>query len=991
MLPRVALLVIAIALLAISPGIARIQDGDPGTIGDCLTKPDGTTVTLACEQVLWRGGSGKSFAIKEWFEKQPLQPRIMVTSTLPLAVESGWSVDVTGTLDTFTGTSEDGTPITQRVLMISPENVQVYCDTRGKPVLFVPIKGTGMTWPNKLSLSELAGSTSRTLAAMSTLSSDPPPIPDPPTSSATPPAEGSRDSLKWLPDGAAVSINGAIVLASFQDYFCVETSDRSFGIRVISWEWPAQGSLVDIDGVLTTVGGERVLQASSVTSVDSNTYPCPTPIMMPNKSIGGGAVGAFTPAVADAAGLNNTGLLVRTCGTVTYADYGNLLFYVDDGSAIAADSGHTGIKVYETDPWSWDFPSENDYVTIAGIPGAEIPSGSSSSIRILRKIVPTTSATQPGSGTITGTITATGASGKCVRVYCASASTTATFSGNTASYTLSVPYGDHAVTATVVGYKTITQLATVSSGTPVTRNFTLPTLDKIIDVVPAQRRIAPDGTSETLVTAIVRDEEGRRIGGETITWGLDLGTLVSSESSTSAVGEATATVRSTANHETATVTAQVGSLVGCGWVEYGNPSDPSILPVSPHNGEALSGGVYITYWLGTPYGGIESLSTIEVFIDGQSTGLIGPDDPSTYWETFTSANGTHTIRARLTDTNGNSMYSPVTTVETDNHINTLQVTPDEFDPGLGEQATITASLKESANWQLTIKDTSGSNTVYTATGTGSTVSCTWDGATALNEDVFQYTITVTSGSQSGASATGWVGKKVIPDNQVEVLSAAGKNLPYWPIRYSPMYDYAKQRGFKAKKLPPKAAKWARISSILSYGNCRMFYINCHAKFSHFNWGGTAYDRTWIIVGDRQVLSYRSPASPNVAIEDLGLENSDQMRFVWLDGCQTGYYGSTSGMNDMARAFGMYSNSNMIWGDQTYCGWKDASGDPPTDYQDWCRELLYRFKDSGRPLERAIFLTYWSDPSTFDYIYNDNFVTYGGDSNLSYLTTFFEIY
>ena len=40
---------------------------------------------------------------------------------------------------------------------------------------------------------------------------------------------------------------------------------------------------------------------------------------MPNKMLGGGPVGAFTPGVADSAGLNNTGLLVRAWGEVTNA------------------------------------------------------------------------------------------------------------------------------------------------------------------------------------------------------------------------------------------------------------------------------------------------------------------------------------------------------------------------------------------------------------------------------------------------------------------------------------------------------------------------------------------------------------------------------------------------------------------------------------------------------------------------------------------------
>lgn len=63
-----------------------IRDGDPGTIGACITQPDGARVSLPCEQVIWQGRSGKSFAIKESFERESPRPRLVVVSTKPLPV-----------------------------------------------------------------------------------------------------------------------------------------------------------------------------------------------------------------------------------------------------------------------------------------------------------------------------------------------------------------------------------------------------------------------------------------------------------------------------------------------------------------------------------------------------------------------------------------------------------------------------------------------------------------------------------------------------------------------------------------------------------------------------------------------------------------------------------------------------------------------------------------------------------------------------------------
>jgi len=159
---RISLLTFCAALLmilgsTIGCSAAMIRDGDPGTIGEALTKADGVTVTLPAEQVMWRGRSGKSFAIKEWFEKLPDQPRLIVVSTRPLPVDQYWTVDVTGTLGTFPETTDDGNVAGQRVLIVSPENVTVYCDPKGRPFMFLPIKGHEQNWRDKCPLPALAG------------------------------------------------------------------------------------------------------------------------------------------------------------------------------------------------------------------------------------------------------------------------------------------------------------------------------------------------------------------------------------------------------------------------------------------------------------------------------------------------------------------------------------------------------------------------------------------------------------------------------------------------------------------------------------------------------------------------------------------------------------------------------------------------------------------------------------------------------------------
>jgi hypothetical protein len=89
---------------------------------------------------------------------------------------------------------------------------------------------------------------------------------------------------------------------------------------------------------------------------------------MVNKDIGGGdcayaaATGAGQRGIWKHNGLNNIGLLVKTCGTVTAAGYN--WFYVDDGSAVEDGSGATGIYV---ETGEQVVPTVGSFVSLAGI------------------------------------------------------------------------------------------------------------------------------------------------------------------------------------------------------------------------------------------------------------------------------------------------------------------------------------------------------------------------------------------------------------------------------------------------------------------------------------------------------------------------------------------------------------------------------------------------------------------------------------------------
>jgi len=251
-----------------------IRDGDPGTIGACLMQPDGSRVTLPCEEVIRCGRSGKSFAIKEWFEPQPAKPRLAVVSTRPLPVKEYWNVDVTGILSTFSGVSRDGSEIRQRVLIVCPENVTVYCSRNGKAVPFMPIKGLDMDWPCKRSLADLACEDSAETASVSVMSEgDLPPMPDGLDSESPPVYCATIAEAKAQTDGTAVELqckpmnsatSGSFVMGEDDTY---DTLTTYYTGTVV-----ADDRVNKVTGTIHTSGSDKVLDVDSGPGFDPDGY-----------------------------------------------------------------------------------------------------------------------------------------------------------------------------------------------------------------------------------------------------------------------------------------------------------------------------------------------------------------------------------------------------------------------------------------------------------------------------------------------------------------------------------------------------------------------------------------------------------------------------------------------------------------------------------------------------------------------------------------------
>ena len=104
-----------LVLCSVTSERTACQDGDP--YRECVIKPDGALVSLPRTGDVARK-SGKSFAIKEWFAREPAQPRIVVV-VLILPVKEYWCG--------YNGRSAYRSIQLWRrkVIVVSPENVMV--------------------------------------------------------------------------------------------------------------------------------------------------------------------------------------------------------------------------------------------------------------------------------------------------------------------------------------------------------------------------------------------------------------------------------------------------------------------------------------------------------------------------------------------------------------------------------------------------------------------------------------------------------------------------------------------------------------------------------------------------------------------------------------------------------------------------------------------------------------------------------------------------
>lgn len=138
---------------------------------------------------------------------------------------------------------------------------------------------------------------------------------------------GSTRACKLQSDGVPVILDARRVSAVFAGIFYVQEEDRSCGIGVLwSGPMPSIGDLAAVRGVMVTVDGERIVDASAVIANDPDSL-VPIPIGVFERQLGGGGLGynvgpppVGQRGIAGKDGLNNIGLLVKTWGRVDTVD-----------------------------------------------------------------------------------------------------------------------------------------------------------------------------------------------------------------------------------------------------------------------------------------------------------------------------------------------------------------------------------------------------------------------------------------------------------------------------------------------------------------------------------------------------------------------------------------------------------------------------------------------------------------------------------------------
>lgn len=180
---------------------------------------------------------------------------------------------------------------------------------------------------------------------------------------------------KLLGDGDMVQISAVAASSAAGELnprIYVQDFERTCGIQLyFAGALPdvARGTVLDVQGALTTISGERAILNPAVEEIGVPVTPAP--LALANRALGGGdfRYSAGPPAtgqrgITGATGLNNIGLLVAIWGAFSYVD--SSTFTVGDGS---------GTPVKCIVPSGVALNPNWTYVSVTGVSSCELAGG----------------------------------------------------------------------------------------------------------------------------------------------------------------------------------------------------------------------------------------------------------------------------------------------------------------------------------------------------------------------------------------------------------------------------------------------------------------------------------------------------------------------------------------------------------------------------------------------------------------------------------------
>lgn len=176
-------------------------------------------------------------------------------------------------------------------------------------------------------------------------------------------------------NGKMLSIETTVVSASFPDFFYIQTSKRTCGIRVEKANHTVGvGDKVKLFGkIYCNLNNEKYIDAIEITPDGTEDIH---PLAMITKNVGGGDwqydpyTGTGQMGITGSQCISSMGLLVRICGTVTGRGRG--WFYIDDGCSVSDGTPYKGI--YVSAP-NMETPAMGVSAVVTGIASCEIYKG----------------------------------------------------------------------------------------------------------------------------------------------------------------------------------------------------------------------------------------------------------------------------------------------------------------------------------------------------------------------------------------------------------------------------------------------------------------------------------------------------------------------------------------------------------------------------------------------------------------------------------------